>query len=85
MLSSLGTGYAANDDSGLAYQISAEVEYNLTPSLSLAATLNSNNANDFQENSAWGFLRYYFTPRTATAAALHPPHPRDFSLPGEDR
>ncbi len=82
---SIGTGYASNDDSGLSYRISAEVEYNLTPSLSLATTLNSNNANDFRENSVWGYVRYYFKPRATLKQSLNSPRPRDFMLPGEDQ
>ncbi|MGV6857505.1 MAG: cellulose synthase subunit BcsC-related outer membrane protein [bacterium] len=80
---SIGTGYAARDDSGLSYQISAEVEYNLTPSLSLAATLNSNNANDFRENSAWGYVRYYFKPRATLKQSLSSTASTPYRLPGE--
>lgn len=63
----LQTGYAGQRNSGVAYSFNALTEYRLAPRVTVGGLFAVDNARDFREVQAQGYVRYYFTdqPRQA--------------------
>ncbi|WP_084615687.1 cellulose biosynthesis protein BcsC [Solimonas flava] len=59
--SNLATGYASQNNSGLAYRVGSAVQYRMTERLSLGGTLSVDNARDYEELVLLGYLRWYFS------------------------
>lgn len=57
-------GYAAKQSTGIGFSFGGQFEYLLDPNLSAGARLSIDNARDYQEGSALGYLRYSFYPQT---------------------
>lgn len=63
----LQTGYASQRNSGVAYSFNALTEYRVAPRVTVGGLFAVDNARDFREVQAQGYVRYYFVdqPRQA--------------------
>jgi tetratricopeptide (TPR) repeat protein len=57
-------GYASKQSTGIGFSFAGQFEYLLDPNLVAGARLSIDNARDYQEGSALGYLRYSFYPQT---------------------
>jgi hypothetical protein len=59
----LAGGYPSKSSSGVGFSFAGQFEYMLDPNLVAGARLSLDNARDYQEGSALGYLRYNFYPQ----------------------
>ncbi|TAJ53161.1 MAG: tetratricopeptide repeat protein [Nevskiaceae bacterium] len=57
-------GYDSKQSTGIGFSFAGQFEYLLDPNLVAGARLSIDNARDYQEGSALGYLRYSFYPQT---------------------
>ncbi|WP_158608513.1 cellulose synthase subunit BcsC-related outer membrane protein [Stagnimonas aquatica] len=57
-------GYSSKQSTGIGFSFGGQFEYLLDPNLSAGARLSIDNARDYQEGSALGYLRYSFYPQS---------------------
>ena len=63
----LATGYAAQRSTGLGYTAKALTEYRVAPRLTVGGLVSIDNARNFRELQAHGYLRWYFSPQPPEA------------------
>jgi tetratricopeptide (TPR) repeat protein len=68
----LVTYYPSQTSTGIGLNFGGQVEYLVAPNLSIGASLGFDNARDYNETSALGYLRYWFYPQRI---AVSPPAP----------
>ncbi len=65
--STQATGYAAQRSTGLGYTAKALSEYRIAPRLTVGGLFSIDNARNFRELQAHGYLRWYFSPQPPEA------------------
>lgn len=63
----LATGYASQRSTGLGYTAKALSEYRVVPRLTVGGLFSIDNARNFRELQAHGYLRWYFSPQPPEA------------------
>ncbi|MDP3295640.1 MAG: cellulose synthase subunit BcsC-related outer membrane protein [Nevskia sp.] len=63
----LATGYASQRSTGLGYTAKALSEYRVAPRLTVGGLFSIDNARNFRELQAHGYLRWYFSPQPPEA------------------
>lgn len=78
----LETVYEGNSQSGVGYNFNAAVEYLVAPRLSIGGLMSLDNAKDFNESLAFGYVRYWFSAQPRVASPPNPIRPY-FSYGGQ--
>lgn len=68
----LVTGYASQRSSGLGYTVKAVTEYRMAERVTVGGLFSVDNARDFRELQAQGYLRYYFSDQPPSASIPDP-------------